>query len=170
MPRAGRGRAIVRRVVEGEVCDLRPLPHLWGVAQRAARPDRLGLEGRPQVRPGADQSQRVLREARALLNTVPERSVEEQVASAEEVEKWLRKLPSPHRETCREIYVEGRSQAAASEALGYSRSWVSYLHREAVAYLNDPERWKDPIWARMERESMTRTGDEAESVDDGSED
>jgi len=55
--------------------------------------------------------------------------------SIEVVEEWLAELPTIHAWACRLIYVYGMSQDEAAQQLGYSRSYLSRLHREALSEL-----------------------------------
>jgi RNA polymerase sigma factor (sigma-70 family) len=77
-----------------------------------------------------------------VLGSDPDRPVEETVDSLDAVEYWLRKLPKHHAAACRQIYLNDRSQAEAADAMGCSRSRLSYLHRESLEMLNDSYRWK----------------------------
>ena len=52
------------------------------------------------------------------------------------VEAMLRALPEKHARACRLIYLDGRSQHQAADALGMSQSRLSALHREAMGILN----------------------------------
>ena len=63
-----------------------------------------------------------------------------EIEAIDEVEHWLRRLPSHHAAACREIYLNDRTQAQAAEVLGCSQSRVAYMHREAMAMLNGS--WK----------------------------
>jgi RNA polymerase sigma factor (sigma-70 family) len=72
-----------------------------------------------------------------LLMTNLDDPVGQEVESVDFIEHWLRKLPSKHAVACREIYINGRSQGEAAEAVGCSKSRISYLHREAMEILND---------------------------------
>jgi RNA polymerase sigma factor (sigma-70 family) len=79
-----------------------------------------------------------------VLNTEPDRPVEEELDSRDAVEHLLRKLPKQYAAACREIYVNNRTQSQAASMIGCSKSRVSYLLKESRAMLNDSARWKDP--------------------------
>jgi RNA polymerase sigma factor (sigma-70 family) len=53
----------------------------------------------------------------------------------EAAEAILRRLPKRHAEACRLLYIEGLNQEEAARRLGYSKSRLSYLHREAIVFL-----------------------------------
>jgi DNA-directed RNA polymerase specialized sigma subunit len=55
--------------------------------------------------------------------------------SIEVVEEWLNRLPAIHAWTCRLIYVYGMSHDEAADQLGYSRSYLFRLHKEALTEL-----------------------------------
>ncbi len=67
----------------------------------------------------------------------PDRSVGEGIELAELLESWLKKLPPRHAAACRELYLNQKTQSEAAQAIGISKSRVSYLHREALEILND---------------------------------
>ncbi len=70
-----------------------------------------------------------------LLMTSPDTPVDEVVASIEQVEHWLDKLPSRHALACREIYLNYRTQGQVATGLGCAKSRVSCLHAEAMGLL-----------------------------------
>lgn len=70
-----------------------------------------------------------------LMLTSKEPEVGSELASAEEVEHWFESLPPRHARVCREIYVHGRSQVEAAEAVGRVKSRVCNLHAEALTRL-----------------------------------
>jgi RNA polymerase sigma factor (sigma-70 family) len=51
----------------------------------------------------------------------------------EAVESVIRLLPRSHAVACRMIYIEGKSQDEAAEALGCTKGYLSRLHGDAVA-------------------------------------
>jgi RNA polymerase sigma factor (sigma-70 family) len=67
----------------------------------------------------------------------PDRPVGEDVELADLLENWLKKLPPRHAAACRELYLNQKTQSETAEAIGVSKSRVSYLHREALEILND---------------------------------
>jgi RNA polymerase sigma factor (sigma-70 family) len=58
----------------------------------------------------------------------------------ENLELWLRRLPAKHAAACREIYLYGKSQSEAAEALGCSQSRLSTLHRQSLHMLGKKTR------------------------------
>jgi RNA polymerase sigma factor (sigma-70 family) len=67
----------------------------------------------------------------------PDRAVGEGIELTDLLESWLKKLPPRHAAACRELYFNQKTQSEAAEAIGISKSRVSYLHREALEILND---------------------------------
>jgi RNA polymerase sigma factor (sigma-70 family) len=55
----------------------------------------------------------------------------------DEVESFLRRLPRIHSQVCQMLYIEGRSQAEAAEALGCSKSYISRVLRDAIGWLRE---------------------------------
>jgi RNA polymerase sigma factor (sigma-70 family) len=86
----------------------------------------------PQVGPLQPESE----EDGRVLNAEPDPPVDAADEAIEEVEAWLRKLPPRHAAACRQIYLHGKNQTEAAEALGCSQSRLCCLHREALAMLN----------------------------------
>lgn len=66
-----------------------------------------------------------------------ERPVGAQIESMEDVESWLARLPKAHALACRLIYLSGKSQDEVAALLGYSRSYLSRMHNEALSWLID---------------------------------
>jgi RNA polymerase sigma factor (sigma-70 family) len=79
-----------------------------------------------------------------VLHSQPDPPIGEEIQAVEAVEAWLRKLPPKHAAACRQIYLHGKTQAEAAEALGCSQSRLCYLHREAIAMLNGSWYAQDP--------------------------
>ncbi len=71
-----------------------------------------------------------------LLDTQEDPPIGHELESAEEVERWLARVPHRHAEACRMIYLDGMNQIDVARALGCSQSRLSCLHREALAMLN----------------------------------
>jgi RNA polymerase sigma factor (sigma-70 family) len=71
-----------------------------------------------------------------VLNAEPDPPVGHELEAVEAVEAWLRKLPTRHAAACRLLYVHGKTQAEAAEALGCSQSRLCYMHRESLAMLD----------------------------------
>jgi RNA polymerase sigma factor (sigma-70 family) len=70
-----------------------------------------------------------------VLGIQPDRPIGYEIESIESVEDWLRRLPLVHAVVCRYIYINGKSQEEAAALLGCSKSFLSRLHREAIAWL-----------------------------------
>lgn len=64
-------------------------------------------------------------------------SVGQELEDVEVVEHMLSVLPHRHARACRQVYLHGKSQYEAAEALGCSQSRFSFLHREAISILSD---------------------------------
>ncbi|MFO0949857.1 MAG: sigma-70 family RNA polymerase sigma factor [Isosphaeraceae bacterium] len=79
-----------------------------------------------------------------VLGAEPDAPVGSDIESDDFLEAWLRKLPSKHAAACRCIYLEGKNQVETAEALGCSKSRLSYLHKESMEILND-------AWAHQAR-------------------
>ena len=60
--------------------------------------------------------------------------------SIEAVEDWLARLPTMQAWACRLIYVYGLSVGDAADHLGYSRSYFSRLHKDALSLLVEEHR------------------------------
>lgn len=58
----------------------------------------------------------------------------------EAVESVFRRLPRAHAMACRLIYIDGKSQDEAAQALGYSKSYMSRMHRDAIEWLKRDHR------------------------------
>ena len=72
--------------------------------------------------------------------------------STEAVEKWIRRLPRAQAAACRLIYLHGKSQDEAAELVGCSKSYMSRLHREAIARLIQRlSRGQRGSWSRLPR-------------------
>jgi RNA polymerase sigma factor (sigma-70 family) len=67
-----------------------------------------------------------------LLASRPEELPGIPLERRELLESWLGKLPARQAEVCRLIYFEGKTQGEAADAVGVSKSRVSYLHTEAL--------------------------------------
>jgi RNA polymerase sigma factor (sigma-70 family) len=72
-----------------------------------------------------------------VVNIQPEEPVADRVEQADSVEYWLRQLPRPHAQACRESFLNYPTVARAAEVLGYSRSRVGYLRKEAIRLLGN---------------------------------
>jgi RNA polymerase sigma factor (sigma-70 family) len=72
-----------------------------------------------------------------VLCATPEEPVGTELEAVEAVESWLRTIPGSHARACRHIYIEGLSQDEVAERIGCSKSYVSKLHREALAWLTE---------------------------------
>lgn len=70
-----------------------------------------------------------------VLKAQDDRPVGAEIESTEAVEKWLSRLPKIQAAACRLIYLHGKSQDEAAALLGYSKSYVSRLHRDAISRL-----------------------------------
>lgn len=94
-----------------------------------------------------------------VLGTEQDRPAGEEFEALEFVENCLRKLPAKHAAACRHIYLEGKSQVEAAEALGCSKSRLSYLHKEALELIVDDWSHQDRKAAHVD--AMRRARDRA---------
>ncbi|MDX2038998.1 MAG: sigma-70 family RNA polymerase sigma factor [Isosphaeraceae bacterium] len=74
------------------------------------------------------------------------------IETADFVEQSLEHLPARHERTCREIYLNGRSQREAAELLGCSKSRISTLHEESLAWMR--QSWETKLQS-IERRART---------------
>lgn len=72
-----------------------------------------------------------------VVNSQPDRPIGQETEAVEFVETCLRRLPTKHAAACREIYLNGKTQGEAADAVGCSKSRLSYLHKEALELIND---------------------------------
>ena len=59
------------------------------------------------------------------------------IESIDSVESWLRRLPKTHALACRLIYIGGKSQDEVAGLLGFSKSYLSRMHHQALSWLID---------------------------------
>jgi DNA-directed RNA polymerase specialized sigma subunit len=71
-----------------------------------------------------------------LIGSEPIPGVGAAFESHDVVESCLRRLPRTHALACRLIYVDGKSLNEAASVLGYSKSYMSRLHRDAIEWLS----------------------------------
>jgi RNA polymerase sigma factor (sigma-70 family) len=76
-------------------------------------------------------------ESGALMLTSRDPDVGAEVDAIDEVERWLGSLPPRHALACRELYLAGRTQGEAAQALGCVKSRVCTLHAEALEMLRN---------------------------------
>jgi RNA polymerase sigma factor (sigma-70 family) len=65
------------------------------------------------------------------------RAIGTEIESLESVESWLRRLPRNHALICRLLYIGGKGQDEVARILGYSRTYLSRMHAEALGWLLD---------------------------------
>jgi RNA polymerase sigma factor (sigma-70 family) len=70
-----------------------------------------------------------------VLGVEPDWPVGQRIESTDAVERWLRRLPKAHAATCRLIYIEGKNQEEVAALVGCSKSYLSRLHQQALAWL-----------------------------------
>lgn len=85
-----------------------------------------------------------------VVNATPDPPVGEEMEMVDYMEAWLRKLPAKHAQACRHLYLHGKTQGEAAEAMGCSKSRLSYLHKESLEIIGD-------AW-RYERQRLARKG------------
>jgi RNA polymerase sigma factor (sigma-70 family) len=59
-----------------------------------------------------------------------------EIEETEELESYFRRLPKAQASACRLIYLDGKSQDEAAAQLGYSKAYLSRLHRDALESLS----------------------------------
>jgi RNA polymerase sigma factor (sigma-70 family) len=96
-----------------------------------------GWRGDPAHRPVFETLRGNSEELGRVLGSEPDRPVGAEIESIEAVERWLRRLPRAQAAACRLIYLQGMSQDEAAAFLGCSKSYMSRLHRGAIARLID---------------------------------
>jgi RNA polymerase sigma factor (sigma-70 family) len=94
-----------------------------------------GWRGDPAHRPVFEKLRGNIEEYGRVLGVEPASPVGAEMESTEAVEKWLRRLPRAQAAACRLIYLHGKSQDEAAALVGCSKSYMSRLHREAIARL-----------------------------------
>jgi RNA polymerase sigma factor (sigma-70 family) len=70
-----------------------------------------------------------------VLGIQPPPPVGEELEARDAAESYLRRLPRIQAQTCRLIYLDDRSQDEAAALLGYSKSYISRVHRGALDWL-----------------------------------
>ena len=75
-----------------------------------------------------------------LLHMTPDPPVGSEMETVEALEHELEKLPRRNAEVCRSLYLEGKTMAQTAKQIGYSKTRVFDLHKEALQLLN--ERWQ----------------------------
>jgi RNA polymerase sigma factor (sigma-70 family) len=58
------------------------------------------------------------------------------IEETETLESYFRRLPRAQASACRLIYIDGMSQDEAAALLGYSKAYLSRLHRDALEWLS----------------------------------
>jgi RNA polymerase sigma factor (sigma-70 family) len=89
-----------------------------------------------------------------VMGAEPDPPIGQEIESVEFVENWLRKLPPKHALACREIYLHGKSQGEAAQAVGCSKSRLSYLHKESLVIINDA--WDYQSRSRVRSQSLVK--------------
>jgi DNA-directed RNA polymerase specialized sigma subunit len=87
----------------------------------------------------------------------PNPPVEQDSEAIAAVERLLRKLPKHHAAVCREIYIHRRTLSEAGAALGFSKSRLGFIHRDALRMLNEAYRRDNQLVVDDENRS---SGDE----------
>jgi len=76
-------------------------------------------------------------ETRRVLGGAQEEPVGARIESIDDIERWLRRLPRTQALACRMIYLSGKSQEEVASLLGFSKSYLSRIHNEALRLLLD---------------------------------
>ncbi len=82
-----------------------------------------------------------------VIGVEPDDPIGSEMATREEADALLRKLPRSHAAVMRQLYFHDKSQHEAARDLGCSQSRLWYIHREAIAML-------DGSWDRQVREEV----------------
>ena len=85
-----------------------------------------------------------------VIGCQPDRRVGAELEATDFVENCLSKLPEKHAEACRLIYILGKTQGEAAEAMGCSKSRLSTLHQQALELINESWTYKASLEARSE--------------------
>ncbi len=109
--------------IMGALCDIRRYLHNKGYPRQLPNVPRSF-----HFVPGAEESA-------LLMLTSPDGPVGAEVEATEQVEHWLRALPTRHAQACRELYIRDRNQGQAAEAIGCVKSRVCTLNTEALDLL-----------------------------------
>jgi RNA polymerase sigma factor (sigma-70 family) len=110
--------------------------HMTGALQDCERFQfAAGWRGDDRVRPNFQQLGRHAELYGTVIGKQPELPAGALTESIEAVEEWLTRLPIIQAWACRLLYVYGFSVADAAEHLGYSKSYFSRLHKDALAEL-----------------------------------
>jgi RNA polymerase sigma factor (sigma-70 family) len=75
--------------------------------------------------------------ARRLFGEAYEQPVGARIESIDDIERWLKRLPRTHALACRMIYLSGKGQEEVASLLGFSKSYLSRIHNEALRLLLD---------------------------------
>jgi RNA polymerase sigma factor (sigma-70 family) len=76
-------------------------------------------------------------EARRSFGEAYEQPVDARIESIDDIERWLKRLPRTHALACRMIYLSGKGQDEVASLLGFSKSYLSRIHNEALRQLLD---------------------------------
>jgi RNA polymerase sigma factor (sigma-70 family) len=76
-------------------------------------------------------------ESATLMMQSYEPDVSVDIDAIEQVEVWLRALPTRHAAICREIYLNHLSQAEVAKRCGYAKSRICCIHAEAIQLLRE---------------------------------
>ena len=74
---------------------------------------------------------------RRVLGEAQDQPVGARIESIDDIERWLKRLPRTHALACRMIYLSGKSQDEVASLLGFSKSYLSRIHNEALRLLLD---------------------------------
>ncbi len=94
-----------------------------------------GWRGDPAHRPVFERLPGEIEDRGHVLGAELASPVGAELESTEAVERWLRRLPRAQAAACRLIYLHGMSQDEAAALVGCSKSYMSRLHRDAIARL-----------------------------------
>jgi RNA polymerase sigma factor (sigma-70 family) len=81
-----------------------------------------------------------------VLNSQPDEPVGTELERHETVEAWIGRLPRPHSQAFRLIYLDGRTQEEAAELVGCSKASISRLHDQGLSWLRHGHAPRDNVW------------------------
>jgi len=109
---------------------------IWGALRDAKRRQvPLGYRSEPREAPRVGELPMRPEEVGRVVTAEADGPVGAELEAAEEIERWLSKLPRRHSLACRQIYVHDMTYDEAARSLGCSQSRVAYMHRQAMDML-----------------------------------
>ncbi|MFO0891531.1 MAG: sigma-70 family RNA polymerase sigma factor [Isosphaeraceae bacterium] len=89
-----------------------------------------------------------------VVTAEPDEPVGTELETHETVAAWINRLPRAQAQALRLIYIDGRTQEQAAEAVGCSKASISRLHHEGLSWLRHGyatgRRWQSAAGANVE--------------------